>query len=85
MSMRMSKSKITSYEMCPRQYYLRNVMKLPQKEMPQLKMGTNLHNAYERFFNALPEKIENEQQITETFEKICIPQGDNEKEHLQNF
>ena len=86
MSMRLSKSKVSSYEMCPRQYYLRNVLRIPQAEMPQLKLGTTLHEKYERFFNALPDKIENEKQITETFEKVCLPDNlPKEKEHLENF
>jgi len=84
--MRLSKSKITSYEMCPRQYYLRNVARIEPKEMAQLNLGKNLHEKYENFFNALPDKIESREQITETFEKVCLPEeSPDEKIHLINF
>lgn len=86
MSMRLSNSKISSYNMCPRQYYLRYVEKAPQEEMPQLVLGKNLHEKYERFFNSLPEKIETRKQVQDTFEKVCKPTDvATETPHLMNF
>ncbi len=84
--LRLSKSKVTSYNMCPRQYYFRHVKNIYPKEMPQMVLGKNLHEKYETFYRHLPKVIKNTAQIKKIYKRFCKPhENTKEKTHLANF
>lgn len=85
-ALRLSNSKITDFNNCPKKYGLRYVKKMAEKAMPQLTLGKNLHSKYESFYRLLPDVIENEDQIKKIFEETCLCGANGEEApHLNNF
>ncbi len=50
-----SYSQINSYESCPYQYKLRNILKLQTKGGPQLSFGSSIHNTLQKFYERMRE------------------------------
>jgi len=50
--MKVSASQISSFDMCPRKWYLRSVLKMSEPSTPQQAFGTEVHEAVEFLLNA---------------------------------
>lgn len=57
MKLRMTKSTLGTFKMCPRQYYYQYVLRIPQGETIPMVRGTNVHNVVEYFWKQINEDV----------------------------
>ena len=57
MKLRMTKSTLSTFKICPRQYYYQYILRLPQGETIPMVRGTNVHNVVEYFWKQINEEV----------------------------
>jgi DNA helicase-2/ATP-dependent DNA helicase PcrA len=69
-------SQIEVFETCPKQFFYRYVLKVPEADVPALNFGSSIHLALELFYRQVKEQsAPTIEQLTELFRNNFIPAG----------
>lgn len=79
-----SKSRITQWTKCPRQFYYKYVLGLREEPTEALKRGSNIHEILEQYYENAEEYVEQHGEIPEDLLEL-LPQEDEYIEYMEPY